>query len=66
MDKEDRGNVVPLRPGKQGDDTGWDPYIFSIVANRHRPFAEDRRQKPRTLDAARRRALLLAKGRRRT
>lgn len=66
MDKEDRGHVVPFRPELHGDDAGWDPYIFSIVAERHRPYAEDRRRKPRTLDAARRRALLIAKGRRRT
>ena len=60
-------DVIELRRNAIDEDsgsTGWDPYIFSIFANRKKLFAEERRLKPRTLDASRRRALLLAKGRR--
>lgn len=60
-------NVVKLHPDVDPDETGaagWDPYIFSILSNRKKPYPEERRSKPRTLDASRRRALLLAKGRR--
>lgn len=66
MDKD--RNVIELRPEPKDEDsgsTGWDPYIFSIFAGRKKPVAAERRLKPRTLDASRRRALLLAKARRR-
>ncbi len=64
-------NVIPLFPDPPDDDAvdavdaGWDPYIFSIVANKNRAYTEDRRRAPRANTPARRRALLLAKGRRR-
>lgn len=68
MDNDKRADVIEIRPDAKNDDsgsTGWDPYIFSIFANRKKPHPEERRRKPRTRDASRRRALLLAKGRRR-
>lgn len=68
MDSDSMSNVIPLFPEPPDDDAvdaGWDPYIFSIVANKNRPYTEDRRRAPRANTPARRRALLLAKGRRR-
>ncbi|MDH3512487.1 MAG: hypothetical protein OER85_16695 [Gammaproteobacteria bacterium] len=67
MSTDKDSDVIPLFPEKDEDSavTGWDPYIFSILANKQRSFSEDRRRVPRPLTAARRRALLLA-GRRRT
>lgn len=69
MDNDKNADIIELRPETDNDDpgsAGWDPYIFSIFANRNKPHPEERRCKPRTRDASRRRALLLAKGRRRT
>ncbi len=60
-------DVIELHPEAKEEDSrssGWDPYIFSIFASRKKPYAKERRLKPRTLDASRRRALLLAKNRR--
>ena len=60
-------DVIELHPDAKDEDsgsTGWDPYIFSIFAGKKKPYPEERRLKPRTLDASRRRALLLAKSRR--
>lgn len=62
-----QGNVTEFRPDTKDTDsgsTGWDPYIFSIFANRKKSYPDERRSKPRTRDASRRRALLLAQGRR--
>jgi hypothetical protein len=59
--------VIDFKPEAQDDDSGssgWDPYIFSIFSKRKKPHPVERRLKPRTLDASRRRALLLAKARR--
>ncbi len=68
MNNTGNADIIGTRPDVQDDDsatTGWDPYIFSIFSKwKKQPF-EERRLKPRTLDASRRRALLLAKGRRR-
>ena len=61
-------DVIDILPDVEDDDsssTGWDPYIFSIFSKWKKPDPVERRLKPRTLDAARRRALLLAKSRRR-
>lgn len=44
--------------------SGWDPYIFSMFKKADQPYPEERRRKPRTRDASRRRALLLAQSRR--
>jgi len=67
MNNAGNADLIETRPDEQDDDsacTGWDPYIFSIFSKwKKKPF-EERRLKPRTLDASRRRALLLAKGRR--
>jgi hypothetical protein len=60
-------NVIDLKPEAKDDDSGssgWDPYIFSIFSKRKKPPPVERRLKPRTPDASRRRALLLAKARR--
>jgi hypothetical protein len=68
MDNKDDTNVIDFSPEKKDDDSGssgWDPYIFSIFSKRKKPHPVERRLKPRTLDASRRRALLLAKARRR-
>ncbi len=68
MNNAGNADLIETRPDEQDDDsasTGWDPYIFSIFSKwKKQPF-EERRLKPRTLDASRRRALLLAEGRRR-
>jgi len=67
MDNNSDTDVTDFRPGAKDDESGssgWDPYIFSIFSKRKKPYPEERRRKPRTLDASRRRALLLAKGRR--
>jgi hypothetical protein len=55
-------DVIPLFPEKDEDSatTGWDPYIFSILADRQKSFVEERRRVPRPLTAARRRALLIS------
>ena len=62
MSKNTTSNVIPLFPDRKDDAevSGWDPYIFSMVANENRGFREDRRRAPRPLNAARRRALILA------
>jgi hypothetical protein len=68
MDNKDDTNVIDFSPETKDDDSGssgWDPYIFSIFSKRKKPHPAERRLKPRTLDASRRRALLLAKARRR-
>ena len=68
MGNDKHTNVIDIRPDANDDDSGsagWDPYIFSIFSKRKKPYPEERRLKPRTLDASRRRALLLAKARRR-
>jgi hypothetical protein len=68
MDNKDDTKLIYFSPQKKYDDTGysgWDPYIFSIFSKRKKPHPVERRLKPRTLDASRRRALLLAKARRR-
>jgi len=64
-------DIIELRPIAKPDakdedsgSTGWDPYIFSIFARKKKAYPEERRLKPRTLDASRRRALLLAKSHR--
>ncbi len=56
------GDVIPLFPDQEDDSakTGWDPYIFSILAGRDRSYREERRRIPRPMTAMRRRALLLA------
>ena len=64
-------DVIPLFPDQDDDSAtaGWDPYIFSIISDKKRTFAEDRRRMPRPLNAERRRALLLsnkAKGKKKT
>ncbi|MBT8442062.1 MAG: hypothetical protein KJO76_06740 [Gammaproteobacteria bacterium] len=67
MDTNSRSNVVPLFPESNDDDSstaGWDPYIFSIVAETDRPYREDRRRAPRINTPIGRRALLLAKSKR--
>lgn len=68
MDTTSRSNVIPLFPDQAEDDssaTGWDPYIFSMVAQVNRPYREERRRAPRVNTPLGRRALLLAKGKRR-
>jgi len=67
MDKDNKFNVIPMFPDQADEDSaiaGWDPYIFSIVANANRPYQEDRRRGPRVNTPTGRRALLLAKRRR--
>ncbi|MAF82814.1 MAG: hypothetical protein QGH93_02015 [Gammaproteobacteria bacterium] len=67
MDEDKNAEIIKLYPDTKNDRsgfTGWDPYIFSIFANRKNPHPEERRCKPRTRDASRRRALLLAQSRR--
>jgi len=69
MDTAGESNVIPLFPDQADEESsnaGWDPYIFSIVAKSKRPFAEDRRRAPRVNTPMGRRALLLAKGKRRS
>jgi hypothetical protein len=55
-------DVIPLFSGQEDDsaNTGWDPYIFSILAGRNRSYSEERRRVPRPNTTMRRRALLLA------
>lgn len=55
-------DVIPLFPENDEDSalTGWDPYIFSILANSQKSYIEERRRVPRPLTAARRRALLIS------
>lgn len=68
MTTDTRSNVINLFPEPSDDDSssaGWDPYIFSIVAGANRPYGEDRRRAPRLNKPTGRRALLLAKGKRR-
>lgn len=62
MSKHNQSNVIPLFPDQEEESqvSGWDPYIFEMVANENRGFREDRRRAPRPLNAARRRALILA------
>jgi len=62
MSKHNTNNVIPLFPEQEEDSevTGWDPYVFSLIANENRGYREDRRRSPRPLNAARRRALILA------
>jgi hypothetical protein len=67
MDSVSRSNVVPLFPEQADDESsaaGWDPYIFSMVAEAKRPYREERRRAPRLSTPLGRRALLLAKGKR--
>jgi len=68
MDNDTDADIIELRPDVKDEgsnSSGWDPYIFSIFANRKKSHPEERRRKPRTRDALRRRALLIAMGRRR-
>ena len=62
MSKHNTNNVIPLFPEQEeaSQATGWDPYVFSLIANENRGYREDRRRTPRPLNAARRRALILA------
>ena len=62
MSKYKDSNVIPLFPDMQDEPevTGWDPYVFNMIANENRGYREDRRRTPRPLNAARRRALILA------
>ena len=62
MSKHNTNNVIPLFPEQEevSEATGWDPYVFSLIANENRGYREDRRRTPRPLNAARRRALILA------
>lgn len=62
MSKHNTNNVIPLFPEQEegSEVTGWDPYVFSLIANENRGYREDRRRSPRPLNAARRRALILA------
>jgi len=67
MDNDTDTDIIEVRPNAKDEDSnssGWDPYIFSIFAGRKKSYPEERRRKPRTRDALRRRALLIAKGRR--
>jgi len=60
-------DITENRPKERNDSpgsTGWDPYIFSIFADRIKTHPEERRSKPRTRTASRRRAMLLAQSRR--
>jgi hypothetical protein len=69
MDSKSRSKVTPLFQDQAVDDdaaaAGWDPYIFSIIASDNTTFTEERRRVPRVNTPARRRALLISKGRRR-
>jgi len=68
MDTAGESNVIPLFPAEADEESssaGWDPYIFSIVAKSRRPFGDERRRAPRMNSPMGRRALLLAKGKRR-
>jgi len=62
MSKQNTNNVIPLFPEQEegSEITGWDPYVFNLIANENRGYREDRRRTPRPLNAARRRALILA------
>lgn len=62
MNTQKEGNVIPLFPESEdvSEATGWDPYIFSILAGRDQAHVEERRRTPRPLTALRRRALLLS------
>jgi len=62
MNKHDTGNVIPLFPDQEDAAAmaGWDPYIFSILAESNKAYARERRRMPRPLTAACRRALLIA------
>ena len=55
-------DVIPMFPEaeKQADLSGWDPYIFSIIANADAGHRSERRRVPRPLTPARRRALILS------
>ena len=66
MSTHKKCDVIPLFPDRDDDpaSAGWDPYIFSILAQKDPSYGADRRRVPRPLTAARRRALLLATGRR--
>lgn len=57
---EAHADTAAMEPKK----AGWDPYIFSIFKKAEQPYPEERRRKPRTRDASRRRAKLLAQARR--
>lgn len=68
MDTDKQPNVIPLFPDLSDDEAataGWDPYIFSMVADADRPYRQDRRRAPRVNTPTSRRALLLSKTRRR-
>ena len=52
--------------GADPDASGWDPYILSIFSRQKQAYPEERRRRPRTKEANRRRALLIARSRRRT
>ena len=65
MNTQKETNVIPLFPESEDISaaTGWDPYIFSLLAGRNQAYIEERRRTPRPLTALRRRALLLSKRR---
>jgi hypothetical protein len=56
------GDLTPLDADQDDASaaSGWDPYIFSIVTEQNRGPGEDRRRKPRSATAARRRTLALS------
>ncbi len=68
MDTDNEPNVIPLFPDlsdDQADSSGWDPYIFSMLAGADRRYRQERRRAPRVNTPTSRRALLLCKSRRR-
>jgi len=70
MDNSSDTDIIDFRPDVEDDESdssGRDSYIFSIFSifsKQKKPHPVERRRKPRTPDASRRRALLLAKARR--
>ncbi len=66
MSTKKESNVPPLTTDNADEAVlaGWDPYVFSIISNRKNSYKEDRRSKPRSVAATRRRALLIAKAKR--
>ncbi|MDH3977063.1 MAG: hypothetical protein OEU86_01005 [Gammaproteobacteria bacterium] len=63
-DKDETTDLHADTIAMESKKTGWDPYIFSMFKKSEQPYPEERRRKPRSRDASRRRALLLAQGRR--
>lgn len=66
MDTDNQRKVIPLFPDLSADEaasSGWDPYIFSMVAGADRPYRQERRRAPRVNTPTSRRALLLSRNR---